>query len=175
MFAFSDEDANGRERVFFTLEGQPYVYEWGVDDDFVMAPDDRRPVDGLVVFGYDDQGHPDRQKAYRYAHVDTDQKRGAQVCVSAAFDDGQVQPRGPYVGDGVSRQVEGSALWDQEVWGDFAWASSQRLASPRSEVRLNGRGRNIAFRLCTPSGMLGQSPVTITGLTCGWLPRKMIR
>ena len=175
VYAFSDEGEDGRERVFFTLEGEDHVYEWGRAPDGTPANGfDGAPVtNAILVLGFDDQGYPDWTKSYRFAHVDTAQSQTTALTVDAIYDDGRFATLARERRH--ERPVNApSVLWDDATWGAFSWDGRQGRGDARGEYRLRGHGRNLAVRIRQPDDRVVE-PVTITGLTVGYLGRKEIR
>ena len=162
----SEEDADGRERVFFAFDDEafPFVYESEVGDDF-----DGEPVHAVMRLPYNDLGSPEVLKSFRKLTVDGLAERPAPLLLSVEYDDGVKRMDG--VGPRTFEMYSAGSVWSDSYWDQFEW---DRVASPRVGVRLSGgRGRSFAAIVVAPVG--GAQPHTLSGVTMQFLPRKVIR
>ncbi len=158
----SVEDADGRERVFFALEGSGYVYEMDRGNTF-----DGHPVVSYLRTSYYDAGSPDRLKRWLKLRVHCDSDDWSALRVAADFHD-----------DSVSRDWEGEdfrvlgspSRWGERPWGTFAWDGSPRRMAA---ARLAGRGRNLSVHVSSDDP--GNPPHVLSALTATYRPLREMR
>ena len=160
------EEADGRERVFFTMRGRHHVYEMNVGDDF-----DGEPIPFHLRLPWNDFGTAGVVKHYRKFLLEGEADFPAELLVAVDFDDDQ--DRRSTDPDTVRVQAEvydSPPFWDEAQWNRSSWGL---LPQPAVDVRIGGRGRNFALRVTSP-----EEPVpvhTLGSVTAFYFNRKQRR
>ena len=158
----SVEDTDGRERIFFVLKGQQYVYEMDSGNSY-----DGHPIPYYLRLPYNDFRTPHTIKRYKKILLEVTSTFEATFRMSADVDDerelGEV---------GREHTVSGpTSLWDEAEWSAFYWDVTPRRMA---EQRIQGRGRNISISLYSVPDRIEESHVA-SGLTVYYDLRRMQR
>ena len=158
----SVEDDDGREVIFFAIRGSAYVYQMDRGINF-----DGGQVRAIMQFPYNDFGKPSIVKRFRKLQVECDAVDVSRFRVAADFDDGT------QFGARTGRDFEVSGRggrWSEVNWSEFRWSATP---SQLAEIRLSGRGRNIAPLLYSRGNDI--PPYVISGMTVLYEDRKVQR
>ena len=164
-YAITTEDPDGRERVFFAMEGHDHVYEMGVG-----TSADGDPVQAHCVIDYDDFNKPNMQKAYRVFQVAAASDEVSTVYLKTSFDDGEID-RDAARGLGV---IDSNARFDIGRWNQI---SLSRYHTPRSKARIHARGRNVSLLIASARSRSDapSPPHTLASAEIQYMPRGEIR
>ena len=158
----SVEDSDGRERIFFVLEDQPYVYEMDRGKSF-----DGHPIPYYLRLPYNDFRAPHMIKRYRKLLLEISSTFEATFQMAADVDDERE------LGEpGLEHTVIGpTSLWDESEWSAFYW---DVVPIRKAEQRIHGRGRNLSVALSSVPDRIEESHVA-AGLTVYYDVRRMQR
>lgn len=142
--AFSGEDDNGQEVVFF-----------GSDDGFVYQVDkgfsfDGEPIKFVCRIAFMDIGSPEQKKRWKKLVIEADTVGMATVFVSPDFDYSDIN--NPYHQPTETTIFGGGGYWDQGTWDETKWSSASTFTA---DVYIDGVSRNIAI---TVSGSSSNEP-----------------
>ena len=156
------EREDGRERMFFTMLGSPFVYEMDRGYSF-----DGRAITAMITTAPNDFGNPGWLKHFGRFSIEVDSSRTSSLKMQAFYDDLMVE--GP---PEQSRTVRGDrAIWDQGHWNEMEWDSR---GEPTASARMYGRGRNVSVSVYS-EGNAVEPPHTLTGITAYYEPRRVLR
>ena len=158
----SVEDSDGRERIFFVLKDQQYVYEMDSGKSF-----DGHPIPYYLRLPYNDFRAPHMIKRYRKLLLETSSTFEATFQMAADVDDERE------LGEpGLEQTVIGpTSLWDESEWSAFYW---DVVPIRKAEQRIHGRGRNLSVALSSVPDRIEESHVA-AGLTVYYDVRRMQR
>ena len=158
----SEEDGDGRERIFFTIDKERWVYEMDRGKSF-----DGNRIPYYLRLPYNDFKLPQAIKRYRKLLVEVDSIFSATFSVAADFDD----DRETGERDLPQTVVGPSSFWTESDWDAFYWNS---VPIRKAEQRIHGRGRNISILLYSIPEQLEEAHV-VSGVTVYYDVRRMKR
>ena len=159
----SVEDDDGRERVFFCMEGADYVYEMDRGKSF-----DGYRVAAYLRLAFNDLGTPWQIKRFKKALLEVDSVFRANFSITADFDDGKIIGKR----DVRTHEVIGpSSFWDEAEWGNFYWDTNPKRTAGQ---RIPGRGRNLSLTMFSVTDSIDE-PHLFSGVTVLYTERKLKR
>ena len=159
----SVEDPDGRERIFATFEGSPYVYELDKGYSF-----DGKPIPAFMQLPFNDLGTPFQEKKFPYLLIEVGAVDLSKFRVWVDFDDdlgGRFEVEDPFLA------LSELGWWGESHWDEFYWLDDPlRIA----EARIDGRGRNLSVAFASVPDQV-TPPHVISAITVYYKPMRLRR
>lgn len=160
LCAFSGEDENGEERLFFgSIDGMVYEMERGTTFD-------GGDIEAELRLAFTSPAGPTTHCSWRRLRLDMNVPEYAEIKFNYEFDYG-----GPdYVTPTETGLTGGGGYWDMSFWDDFVWDSPWR--SPPS-FKMTGNSMNVSPFIYSKSKL--SSPFVLESAVIDYSPRRIDR
>ena len=132
--AFSDEDDQGREVVYFGSD-DGYLYQ--VDRGFSFDGD---AISSTMRPAFFDNDSPDHKKRWRKVVLEVDTVSESVLIVTPDFD--YSSPNTPADRSQTVIATGGGGYWDADAWNEFSWSAASTFTA---DIYIDGVARNMCL------------------------------